>query len=151
VPALLVIGLVFVAGVQGIPALISHVNESLTRPRLRMLLTLVGLVAKLGITGMMVYAPAHLVLSRGRVLAAMGKSYGDARVWSWLTAMIVLTGWMIKAPFDYLVSHPGRLLQDWGSDSVFAVLLVGVFLETLGFFYVFASATSIVMGKTGHE
>jgi len=151
VPALLVVGFVFAAGVQGVPALISHVSESITRPKLQMLLTLLGLGVSLVVRGTIAYTPAHLVLSRGRVFAAMGKSYRDARTWSWLTAMIVLTGWVIKAPLDYLISHPGRLMQSWGPDSVFAVLLVSVFLETLGLFYLFASATSIVIGKTGQE
>ena len=151
IPPLLVVGFVFVAGVKGVPALISILNGSISNLRFQMLLTLAGLGASLAIKGMLAYCPSYLVLRRGRVLSALGMSYRCARTESWITTMIVLTGWVITAPLDYIVSNPVRLMQDWGPDSVLTVLLVGVFLETLGLFYLFASATAIAMGKTGQE
>jgi len=151
IPQLLVVGFVFAAGVKGIPALVSIVNGSISNLRFQMLLTLAGLGASLAIKGMLAYWPSYLVLSRGRVFTALGKSWRCARTGSWLTAMIVLTGWAMAAPADYLISNPGRLMQDGGPDSVFTVLLAGVLLETLGLFYLFASATAVATGKTGQE
>jgi hypothetical protein len=151
IPALLLVGAVSVAGVQGIPSLVSHVSASVASPKIRTLLGLAGLGASLVVKGVLMYWPAYLVLCRGRVVSALGKSWHCARSWSWLTAMVVLTGWAVKAPLDYLVSQPASLMQNSGPGSVFAALVAGVWVEALGLFYVFGAAASIAVGSSRRE
>ena len=148
VPALLVLGFVFVLGVQGIPAVVSHVGKSITSQKLQMLLTLAGLGTSLLVKGLLVYCPSYLVLSRGQIAGALGKSWERARTWGWLTAMIVLTGWGMTVPLNHLLSQPDHLIQKWGPGLVFGVLMANILLGTLEFFYLFGSATSIIVAES---
>ena len=151
VPSFLLLGILFVIGVMAIPALLSQLGEMSGRPRLQMLMSLFGVGVSLIVKGTMIYSVFFLWATGGRVFAAIGKSYQLAREWSWLTGLVVLTSWIVQLPAGYLTNHSEILWSNTGPGSVFVVMLLGIFVEAVAFFYLFASTTYVALEEAGRR
>lgn len=152
-PSLFLILGLFALASKGVPLLVSVVNQSIASPRLQTLVWLLGLAATLVLMGALLYAPVRVVSGKIRALTAIRESIRLARNWDWLTGLIVCTGWLIRAPGEYVTANTGKFLAALGTDFVFAVLAVSIFLEAVALFYMFASATWLAVEDTreGHS
>lgn len=146
-PRIFIIWTVFVLAWKGIPMLAGAAGALVPHARVQGLVVLAGFAASLAGRGVFLYGPLHATYSRRGSAAAAAWSVRTAREWSWLTGMIVLTAWAFQAPFEYLVSISGAVLEVAGPDAVFQVLAGHALLEAFALLYLFAATAALMAGS----
>jgi len=146
VVALVVIGVVYVAVAAGVPGLFvwltRFAGRSLAGP-----LGLAGLVASAAAQALLVYAPVCLWRNGGGPLSALGAAVAEGRRRFMPTLLLVLTVVLVHRPIAYLLEQPDRVALKFRPELVFQLLAVGIVLEVVTSFLLFASTAGIAISR----
>ncbi|MEJ2720643.1 MAG: hypothetical protein P8181_05820, partial [bacterium] len=81
----------------------------------------------------------------GTAFDAMRRSVRFARDHLPLTSAIIVTVFLIRWPFAHLASNSGTLILTGRSHWILIYLSLGILVDVIASFYLFASATVIVL------
>jgi hypothetical protein len=146
IPALAVLGVVFVLSITVVQLVTSRVSAVAPHPMAARLVSLGGWAVVILIQALIIYSVFFLVTSTANPLRAVARSVRFSRRRLPLTAMLVLTVFLIHLPVDYLVQRVDRVVMKFDPLLIVGLLTAGIVLEIGTNFYLFAGTTSIVTG-----
>jgi hypothetical protein len=146
VPALIVVGIVYVAVAAGVPGLFVRLQavagKSLAGP-----VGLAGLVAAAAAQAILVYAPVCLWRKGGGPLGALRSAFSEGRRRFLPTFLLVLTVVLAHRPIEYMLERPDRLALKFRPELVFQLIAAGVVLEVVTSFFLFAATAGLAISR----
>lgn len=141
------IGLLFAAFVVAAPLLISRAGNLMGDPLAKMLIKrsskLVGFLFEVALA----YALFFSKFYREKPLSAVAKSVSFARKRFLLTAMIIITLFIIHKPADYLLDNSSALIFKLSPDWVPAVMVADIAVGIFTNYFLFAATTYLAMHR----
>ena len=151
IPALIVLGVVYVVSVTGLQLLASSLAGVIAHPRAASIVSLAGVVAIVVVQSLIVYSVYFLVVRTANPLEALAASVGFGRRHLGLTSFVVSTVFLIHLPIDYLVQRADKVVQKFDPELVFVLLAAGIVVEIATSYFLFAATTSVVAGGRPEE
>jgi len=145
-PSMVVVGFLFVAALTAIQLATSAVSSALGNPSIGRLVSFGGLAVVVVFQSLTIYSLYFVITRTRNPIAAVVESVRFGRSNIILTAMLVATVLTIHYPVDYLTQQADRVVLKFSPELVFLLLAVGVVLEIVTNFFLFASTTSVAAG-----
>jgi hypothetical protein len=149
IPSTMVVGLIFVVVVTAIQLISSFGSAAVANVWASRMAWIGGVAIVLAFQVLTIYSLYFLVTQTVNPLAAIAASVRFGRSHVLLTSSLVLTVFLIHLPVDYLAQRADRVVHKFNPELVFVLLAVGVVLEIVTNYFLFASTTSVAADVKG--
>lgn len=147
IPAMLVIGVVYVAAATAPAMGAAWLGAGMQSPQVVMLLTLSGLVVSVALQSLLVYAPMFVRTESRGAFAALGRSIRFAGRRMVQTAMILLTAVLAHQPIDYLLRQPDKVALKFRPELIIYLLVAGIVVELFTTYLLFSATTGMALSR----
>ncbi|MGD8413372.1 MAG: hypothetical protein PVF33_04030 [Candidatus Latescibacterota bacterium] len=145
-PSMMAVGFVFVAVLAGIEYFMSFVSGAVGNPKLGQMVSLVHLAVVVVFQALTIYSLYYIVTRTRNPVTAILSSIRFGRSNLIMSGMLIVTVLAIHYPVDYLTRQSDRVVLKFNPELVFLLLALGIVLEVVSNFFLFASTTSVAAG-----
>ncbi len=148
-PAVVLIGVIFVATTVGIATGLGVVAAKLPAGIPAKLGTLVVIVVTAGAQSLLVYAPVALrIRGEGPISAVRSGARFAVRNFG-ATALLIATVLAAHLPLDGLISNADRIVGRFNPESIFQLMIASIALEVVTAFVLFAGVVALALPEEG--
>lgn len=147
VPALMLIGIVYVAAATAPAMAAAWLGSAVDNTRVTGLVTLGGILISIGFQSLLVYAPMYVRTESQGALGALGRSARHASRHFFQTAMVIVTVILIHQPVDYLLRQPDKVVLKFRPELVIYLLVAGILVELVTTYLLFSATTGMALSR----